>query len=92
MKIFKKIFLIIIFSFFFTPSFAKDPKELIKEITETASSILKENISIEEKAEKLTLIAETAVDIDGIGLYSLGKYRKTINNKDLDEYKIIFKK
>ena len=31
------------------------------------------------------------MDIDGIGLYSLGKYRKSIDKQQLDKYKIIFR-
>ena len=91
MKILVKIFLVIFFSSFLNFSFAKDPSVFISEITDSASAILKQNISNEEKAKKLTLIAENVVDIDGIGLYSLGKYRKIINDSELNEYKIIFR-
>ena len=91
MKILKKFFFIIIFLIFIHPAHSKDPTEFIKEITETASDILKENISLDEKAQKLTVIAERTVDIDGIGLYSLGKYRKSIDKQQLDKYKIIFR-
>jgi len=91
MKIFKKFFFIIIISTFITSSNAKDPIEFISEITDTASSILKENISVDEKAERLTILAEKTVDINGIGLYSLGKHRKAINDEMLAKYKIIFK-
>ncbi len=91
MKILKKFFFIIIVSIFIHPAYSKDPSEFIKEITETASDILKENISLEEKAQKLTVIAERTVDIDGIGLYSLGKYRKSVDKQQLDKYKIIFR-
>ena len=30
--------------------------------------------------------------LDGIGLYSLGKHRKVINEEELNKYKIIFRK
>ena len=90
MKVIKKIFFIVIFLLITNSVFAKDPAEFISEITKTASDILQEDISIDEKAEKLTLIAKNAVDIDGIGLYSLGKYRKSISNNQLERYKIIF--
>ena len=46
---------------------------------------------MEEKAEKLIVIAEKAVDIDGIGLYSLGKHRKSINDEQLNRYKTTFR-
>ena len=92
MKILKKIFLIFSIFFAITPSFSNEPTEFISEITQTASMILKENISVDEKAEKLVILAEKAVDIDGIGLYSLGKHRKTINKEQLKRYKAIFRK
>ena len=92
MKILKKIFLIFSIFFLITPSFSSEPTEFISAITQTASEILKENISVDEKAEKLVILAENAVDIDGIGLYSLGKHRKTINKEQLKRYKVIFRK
>ena len=92
MKIIIKFIFIIILSSFINYSYAKDPSEFISEVTDAASDILKENITKEEKAQKLILIAERAVDIDGIGLYSLGKYRKTISKEQLNKYKIVFRK
>ena len=92
MKILKTIFYIVILSSFINSSFSKDPSEFISEVTQSASNILKENISLDEKAEKLIVIAESSVDIDGIGLYSLGKHRKTLNKEDLEKYKSIFRK
>jgi len=92
MKMLRKIFFILIIIFFIGHANAKEPIEFISEITQTASSILKENISVDDKADKLVLIAESAVDIDGIGLYSLGKYRKTISDEQLAHYKVIFRK
>ena len=91
MKILKTIFFIFIFIFYTNSSFAKNPSEFISDVTRNASEILKENISVEEKAQKLIILAEDSVDIDGIGLYSLGKHRKTINDEQLDRYKKIFR-
>ena len=91
MKILKTIFFIFIFIFYTNSSFAKNPSEFISEVTRNASEILKENISVDEKAQKLIILAEDSVDIDGIGLYSLGKHRKTINDEQLDRYKKIFR-
>ena len=49
MKIIKKIFFIfLIFNLFASPSSAKDPAEFISEVTQSASDILKENISVEK--------------------------------------------
>ena len=91
MNFVRKLILIIILSFFINNVYAKDPSEFISEVTTSASNILKQNISNQEKAEKLILIAEESVDIDGIGLYSLGNFRKTISEQQLNEYQNIFK-
>jgi len=92
MKIFKKflfLFLFLISSTTYT--LAKDPSIFISEITASASTILKKDISIDEKANELIRIAEQNVDIDGIGLYSLGKHRKSIDTNQLEQYKSIFR-
>ena len=39
----------------------------------------------------MKLIAEESVDIDGVGLYTLGKYRKTLTNEQKEEYKKLFR-
>ena len=53
-----------------------------------ASQLLSENISKEEKIEKLKLIAKDTVDIEGIGFYTLGSVRKDLsdNQKWLKNY------
>ena len=92
MKIFKKflfLFLFLISSTTYT--LAKNPSVFISEITESASTILKKDISMDEKANELIRIAEQNVDIDGIGLYSLGKHRKSIDTNQLEQYKSIFR-
>tara|TARA_Y100001958_G_C21225663_1_gene551065 strand:- start:57 stop:647 length:591 start_codon:yes stop_codon:yes gene_type:complete len=91
MNALKKIFFIVIFINFVNFSYAQDPSEFISDITNTASEILKENITTEAKADKLIIIAERSVDIDGIGLYSLGKHRKSINKEQLERYKKTFR-
>tara|TARA_Y100001935_G_C17281274_1_gene497623 strand:+ start:1150 stop:1740 length:591 start_codon:yes stop_codon:yes gene_type:complete len=91
MKILKKIFFVILISSYISPSNAKNPIDFISGITDTASNILKESISIQEKADKLIILAEKTVDIDGIGLYSLGKHRKSISDQKLESYKVIFR-
>jgi len=86
----------VIFSVLFlgitSTSYSKDPLQFIKEVTGDASSILKNEISKEQKIEKLKNLAEESVDIKGVGLYSLGKYRKLISKEKLNEYEVLFKK
>jgi|TARA_B100001123_G_C15266737_1_gene1008724 ABC-type transport system involved in resistance to organic solvents, auxiliary component len=89
----KKLVLVILFSIFVSNfSQAKDPSLLIKEIVDEASNILSSSDSIEIKIIKLNDIAEKNVDIDGIGMYTLGKYRKTVSEEEKIKYKKLFKK
>jgi phospholipid transport system substrate-binding protein len=55
-----------------------------------ASKILSENISKEKKMDELKLIAKETVDIRGIGFYTLGSIRKTINDDQKKRYAILF--
>jgi len=64
---------------------------LITEIVDKASAILSSSDPVESKIIKLNDIAENNVDIDGIGLYTLGKYRKIISENERIKYKKLFK-
>ena len=55
-----------------------------------ASKLLSDNISKEEKIEKLKLIAKDTVDIEGIGFYTLGSVRKDLSDDQKKEYAIKF--
>ena len=70
---------------------AKEPSELINEIVDEASLILSSSDPVESKIIKLNNIAEINVDIDGIGMYTLGKYRKNLNEEQKIKYKKLFK-
>tara|TARA_B100002052_G_C15753891_1_gene539052 strand:+ start:340 stop:930 length:591 start_codon:yes stop_codon:yes gene_type:complete len=70
---------------------AKVPSLLITEIVDKASTILSSSDPVESKIIKLNDIAERNVDIDGIGMYTLGKYRKLISENEKLKYKKLFK-
>jgi len=55
-----------------------------------AAKTLGGNLTKEERVEKLKDIARETVDIDGIGFYSLGSYRKNLTKEQINEYKKIF--
>lgn len=55
-----------------------------------ASKLLSDNISKEEKIEKLKLIAKDTVDIEGIGFYTLGSVRKDLSDEQKKEYAVKF--
>ena len=93
MKITKNIVVAILLSLFFlNSSFAKNPSDFIQEITDNASNILSSNLSKNEKQNKLKDIADSTVDIKGIGFYTLGKFRKSLSDDKKKEYSILFKK
>ena len=87
-----KIIKFLIITFFFTNlGFAKDPSQLIVEIVDEASLILSSEDPVQSKIIKLNAIAERSVDIDGIGMYTLGSYRKTISEDQKSKYRKLFK-
>ena len=91
MKLFKYIIFLLYFINFQNISSAKDPSSLINEIVDEAASILSSEDPVESKIIKLNAIAERSVDINGIGMYTLGKYRKTINEEQKSKYQKLFK-
>ena len=88
LKFFYIFFFILIL---FNPSNAKEPSELINELVNEASIILSSSDPVESKIIRLNNIAELNVDIDGIGMYTLGNYRKTLNEDQKIKYRKLFK-
>ena len=87
----KKLLIIILFLFTFPlNSFSIEPDIFVQSTVNRASKLLSENISKEEKITKLKSIAKETVDIRGIGFYSLGAIRKTLNDKEKKEYSELF--
>ena len=86
----KKFLIIFLITFLTTPLVSKEPTTLINEIVNEASMILSSNDPVESKIIKLNNIAETNVDIEGIGMYTLGKYRKNLNENQRVKYKKLF--
>ena len=91
MKIFK-ISLVIFLSFLLNNiSIAKDPSDLINGIVNEAASVLKSSDPVESKIIKLNDIAERSVDINGIGMYALGKNKKALSEEQKTKYKKLFR-
>ena len=91
MKILKLLIVILISSSLNSTSFAKDPSELINSIVNEASLILKSSDPVESKIIKLNDIAERSVDINGIGMYALGKHKKSMSEDQKTKYNKLFK-
>jgi len=90
----KKITTFLIFLVIFFSSIAKvysiEPDIFVQSTVNRASEALNNKFSKEEKIAKLKTIAEETVDITGIGFYTLGSYRKNINDEQKKEYSNLF--
>jgi len=71
---------------------SSDPKQFIQEIVDEAKNILVDSNSDKYKSDKLTEIALATVDINGVGFYTLGSYRKGLTEEQKKEYTILFNK
>jgi len=73
-------------------AYSSDPKQFITEIVDEAKKILVATNTKEVKSKKLSALALETVDIKGVAFYSLGNYRKELNDDNLKEYLILFEK
>ena len=87
----RKIILLIISTLLITSNLYADPKQFISSLTSDASKVLASNESKDQKMTKLVELAEANVDIKGIGLYTLGKYRKSLSKNQIIEYESLFR-
>ena len=90
--IFCASFLLLFLSFNNAFADSSDPKQFIQEIVDEAKEILVDSNSDKYKSDKLTEIALATVDINGVGFYTLGSYRKNLTEEQKKEYTILFKK
>jgi len=91
----KNFFIIVFFIFILTQksfAYSSDPKQFIQEIVDEAKKVLIETNTKEFKTKKLSEIALNTVDIKGVAYYSLGHYRKELNDEQLKEYLNLFEK
>ena len=92
MGILKRIFVSIFILFYLTSSsWSKSASEFISLLSIEASNILSSKLSEDEKIIRLKEIGEQSVDIEGVGLYTLGKYRKTLTESQKKQYKELFR-
>ena len=87
----KKILLIIfITTFNFSYTHSIEPDVFVQSTVNRASQILSENITKNEKINKLKSIAKETVDIKGVGFYSLGSFRKNLESVEKKKYSELF--
>ena len=88
---FKKILVILLFlNLLSGNSFSIEPDVFVQSTVNRASAALSKNISKNEKINELKIIAKETVDIEGIGFYTLGNYRKNMNENELSKYSVLF--
>ena len=91
----KNFFIIVFFIIALTQNsfaYSSDPKQFIQEVVDEAKKILIATNTKEFKTTKLSEMALRTVDIKGVAYYSLGKYRKELNDEQLKEYLTLFEK
>ena len=85
-----KLIILVLLIFNISNAISIEPDVFVQSTVNRASQILSENISKDEKINKLKLIAKETVDIRGVGFYSLGSARKNLNNSEKDIYSKLF--
>ena len=88
---FKKFYLILfVFALSFTNVNSIEPEIFVESTIKKATSILSNNSSKESKIKQLKTVAKETVDINGIGLYTLGPVRKSLNTTQKEKYIKLF--
>ena len=91
-KNFLSVFIFVfICSFNVNYSYSIEADVFVQSTVNRASQALNNKFSKDEKIEKLKNIANETVDINGIGLYTLGSYRKSISEEQKKQYNTLFK-
>ena len=90
-KKFKFINIFLLLIFISKTAYSLEPNIFVQSTVNRASQILSSDISKSEKIEKLKIIATDTVDIKGIGFYTLGKFRKELNDAEKKEYTKLFR-
>ena len=90
----KKILTIFSFLIIFFSNIVKvysiEPDVFVQSTVNRAAKTLSANLTKEERIEKLKEIASDTVDISGIGYYTLGAFRKNINDEQIEQYNALF--
>ena len=89
-KIFILILLLTISLTNFNFVYAISPDVFIQSTVNRASQILSKDITRNEKIDQLKKIAKETVDIEGVGLYSLGSIRQNLNEEQKKIYSELF--
>tara|TARA_A100000164_G_C21766133_1_gene704026 strand:+ start:362 stop:952 length:591 start_codon:yes stop_codon:yes gene_type:complete len=91
MRIKKYLFFFLIYFVGINNLYSIEPEIFVQSTVNRASKILSEEISKKNKIIELKKIALETVDINGIGLYTLGPTRKNLDKEQKQKYSKLFK-
>ena len=87
------ILFLLIFQWSFASTYSSDPQTFVKEMVNDAINTLSnKNLTDEEKASFIEKLAMDNVDINALGLYTLGELRKSADKANLEKYQRTFEK
>ena len=90
MNIKKYLFIFLLYSVSLNNSYSMGADVFVQSTVNRASSILSEDTTRDQKIIELKKIAKETVDIKGIGFYTLGPIRKTLNDEQKQKYIKLF--
>ena len=90
MKIKKILLILLVINLNIGCVYSLEADVFVQSTVDRASAILSKNISKEEKINGLKKIAKDTVDIKGVGFYSLGSFRKNLDNEQKNTYLNLF--
>ena len=74
-------------------AYSSNPKDFVDElVNEAISKLANKNLNKEQKIIFIEKVALENVDINALGLYTLGELRKSSNKDDISDYKKSFEK
>ena len=92
MKINKLVYIFFFYFIWLNNVYSIEPNVFVQSTVDRASKLLSNNISKKQKIDELQIIAKQTVDIKGIGFYTLGSFRKTLDQDQKEKYLILFEK
>ena len=91
----KVVYFFLLFFLFQTPllAYSSNPKEFINELVNDAiSKLADKNLNKDQKKDFIEKIALDNVDINALGLYTLGELRKSSTKDNISRYQVSFQK
>ena len=87
------VLFLLVFQSSFATTYSSDPQTFVKEMVNDAINTLSnKNLTDEEKAIFIENLAMDNVDINALGLYTLGELRKSADKANLEKYQRTFEK